>query len=414
MPDNSRAQRRALAYLLAVPVFAIVYLGVFATRIWTALRPAVAVALGATVISSVYAEEAYKRAPQTPIKAAAVLALAFVLVGHGMAPAPVAASSDPAEAVIEAARGYLGHAYELGAEGPKRFDCSGLIYRAFLDAGELPRIGGMRLRAVGYMRWFIARGQFTRDVDQAERGDLVVWGGGEHIGLYLGGNKAISALIQPWGVSTHTIYGVPLKVDYFLKVDWRNGDGPGNGDNGNGNNGNGNNNNGNDPGNGPGNGDSSGSGNDHGNDNPGDNPGNGNDDPGTGNDNPGIGPGNGDKPGSGNDSGHQDPGDGPGNGNGDGPGNGSGDDNGTQGPPNPNVPSVAPNGPRAGKQGLTTGTLNIRASADPSARIVGWLGKNRTVKIVDQANSPAGYVWFQIQTDTGKAGWVFSHWVRQD
>ena len=43
MPDHRRAQRRALAYLLAIPVIAIVYLGVLGTRIWSALRPAVAV-----------------------------------------------------------------------------------------------------------------------------------------------------------------------------------------------------------------------------------------------------------------------------------------------------------------------------------------------------------------------------------
>src|SRR5688572_22277401 len=106
MPDHRRAQRRALAYLLAIPIIAIVYLGVLGTRIWSALRPAVAVALGATVIGSVYADEAIKRAPATPVRAAAALALAVVLVGHGMAPTPASAASDPAEAVIAAARNY--------------------------------------------------------------------------------------------------------------------------------------------------------------------------------------------------------------------------------------------------------------------------------------------------------------------
>jgi cell wall-associated NlpC family hydrolase len=395
MPDNSRAQRKALAYLLAVPVIAIVYVGVLATRLWNALRPAVAVALGATVIGSVYADEAIKRAPATPIRAAAVLALAFVLVGHGMAPAPAAAAGNPAEAVIDAAREYLGHSYQLGAEGPKQFDCSGLIYRAFLDVGELPRVGGMRLRAVGYMRWFIARGQFTRDVDKADRGDLVVWDRGEHIGIYLGEGKALSALVDPYGVSVHSLRGIHMKVDYFLKVDWRNGD-PGDGDgNGNGNNGN---NSGRDPGRGPGNGDSSGSGNDS--SEPGNGPDNGNNGPDNGTNGPDHGPGNGDNPGSGADT--------------DNPGDGSGEgDNGTEAPPAPDEPSAIPNEPRPGKQGYTTGTLNIRASADPSARIVGWLGRNRTVKIVDRGNSPAGYLWFMVETSSGKSGWVFSHWVQQ-
>ena len=85
----------------------------------------------------------------------------------------------------------------------------------------------MRLLARGYMRWFVTRGLFTRDVDKAEPGDLVVWGMGEHIGIYIGNKKAISALINPWGVSVHSLNGVPLRVDYFLQVNWGNGDGPG-------------------------------------------------------------------------------------------------------------------------------------------------------------------------------------------
>ena len=420
MPDNRRAPRRALTYLLAVPVIAIVYLGVFGTRIWSLLRPAVAAALGVTVIGSVYADEALKRAPATPVRAAAALALAVVLVGHGMAPAPASAAPDPAEAVIASARDYVGRGYQLGAEGPKQFDCSGLIYRAFLDAGELPRIGGMRLRAVGYLRWFVARGLFTRDVDKADRGDLVVWDRGEHIGIYLGDGKAISALVDPYGVTVHSLRGIHMPVDYFLQVDWRNGDGPGNdgpgnGDGDNSNNGNdGNTNTGkgnNDPGKGPGNGDSTGSRNDPGSDNtdPGDNPGNGDPGNGNGNPDPGNGDGNGDNPGNGTETDNPDPE--PGNGDGDGNGNGDGD---TQnGPPAPENPGAIPNGPRGGKQGYTTGTLNIRVSADPNARILGWLGRNRTVKITGQGNSPAGYLWYEVKTTTGKSGWVFSHWVRQ-
>ncbi len=57
--------------------------------------------------------------------------------------------------------------------------------------------------------------------------------------------------------------------------------------------------------------------------------------------------------------------------------------------------------------------MNVRVAADPNARIVGWLSKNRELRILDKGNSPAGYVWYQVETSTGKAGWVFSHWVRQ-
>jgi cell wall-associated NlpC family hydrolase len=359
MPDYRRAPRRLLAYLLAVPVIVLVYVGAFGTRVWAALRPAVATFLGATVIGSVYADEALKRAPATPMRAAAVLALVIALVGHGMAPAPTFAANDPAEAVIAAAREYLDHPFRMGAEGPKYFDCSGLVFRAFSDAGELPRIGGMRLLSRGYMRWFISRGLFTRDVDKAQRGDLVIWGMGEHIGIYLGGNKAISALINPWGISVHSLGGVRLDVDYFLLVNWRNGDGPGN----------------------PG---------------PGDNP-----PPPDEPADPGAGPGNGNSTGS-SDNGNNQPPDEPGNG----PDNGNPPPDGNNGPPDE---------PQAirGKQGITTGVLNMRSAADPDARIIGWLGRNKTFKILGTGKSPAGYLWYEAQTVSGKRGWIFSYWVRE-
>jgi cell wall-associated NlpC family hydrolase len=427
--------RRApvLAYVLAVPVLVAVYAGTFGTRIWAALRPAVATFLGATVIGTVYADEALKRAPATPLRAAAVLALAVALVGPGMAPAPAFASSDPAEDVIAAAREYLGKNFQIGAEGPKVFDCSGLVYRAFADAGELPRIGGMRLRAAGYMRWFIARGHFSKHIEDARRGDLIVWNMGDHIGIYLGEGKAISALINPWGVMVHSVGGIHQDADYVLHVNWNNGDGdPGPGD---------------DP---P----------------PTDDPPPGGDDPGNG----GPGPGNGDNPGSGPaatpDPGPEatpdpgppptdDPGPGPeatpdpgsGDNPGDNPGTNpetppddgltgtAGDNSGSNnnavganansyGPAPEDTSSTPPadppataNQPDSNNPGAlnaySAGTLNMRVSADPEARIVGWVYRGQTFRIIGNGNSPGGWLWYQIQTASGKQGWVFAHWVRQ-
>ena len=92
MPDN-RTSRRFLAYLLAVPVIVLAYLAFASSRVWAALRPGVATFLGATVIGTVYADEALKRAPATPMRIGAVLALAIALVGPGAAPAPASAAA---------------------------------------------------------------------------------------------------------------------------------------------------------------------------------------------------------------------------------------------------------------------------------------------------------------------------------
>jgi len=362
--------RKSLVIALALPVFALVYVTTFGARLWAALRPGVATFLGATVIGSVYAETAYKKTP-TPVRAAAVVALAVALVFPSFSSPATVKAADPTEAVIAAAQAYLGHPYQMGAEGPKYFDCSGFVYRAFSDAGELPRIGGMRLRAAGYMQYFVSRGRFTKSESQAQRGDLVVYNGGEHIGIYLGNGRVISALINPWGVSIHSLHGVHEKVSYFLHVNWGGGD-SGNNGNGNGNNGNGNGN---------------------GNGNPGDNGG------GNGNGNNGNGNGNG-----GNKIDH--PSAAGGNPTDNNPGDSNPGDNNGGSPPGQGVTG-------GGANAFALGTMNLRSAADPNSRIIGWIGKGGTFKIIDQGNSPAGYLWYQVQTKSGKEGWVYSRWVTE-
>src|SRR5512141_929609 len=252
MSHNRRAPKR-LAYLLAVPVFAFVYVAAFATRLAVALRPTVATVLGISVIGSTYAGEAIRRAPAKPIRAAAALGLAVVLVVPAIAKVPVAAAADPQQAVVDLALSAVGHDYRFGAEGPNAFDCSGLVYWVFKQAGELPRIGGSRLGATAYMRWFVARGRFSHAEADARPGDLVVWRNGHHIGIYLGPNRVVSALNERLGVRIHDLR-IPMGPSQYLLVNWGANDGSGGGgDNGGGDNGGGDNGGG-DNGNGNGNG----------------------------------------------------------------------------------------------------------------------------------------------------------------
>ena len=66
-----------------------------------------------------------------------------------------------------------------------------------------------------------------------------------------------------------------------------------------------------------------------------------------------------------------------------------------------------------GANAQALGTMNLRSAADPNGRIIGWIGKGGSFKIVDQGNSPAGYLWYQVQTKSGKEGWVYSRWVTE-
>lgn len=164
--------------------------------------------------------------PSLAVAIVAALALLAVLSGSvARAADPVTPPSEAlppaaqrAENVIAAARQYLGVPYRVGSEGPNLFDCSGLIFRAFSDVGLVDRISGNRLRAAGYMRWFARQGLMTANVEEAQRGDLVVYDRGKHIGIYLGEGRTLSALVT--GVTVHSLNGISQEVTGFLRPDW--------------------------------------------------------------------------------------------------------------------------------------------------------------------------------------------------
>src|SRR3972149_4882944 len=126
MSHNRRAPK-LLAYLLAVPVFALVYVAAFTTRLAMALRPAMATLLGISVIGSPPPPPTSPGgpgggAPPKPTRAVAALSLAVVLVAPAVAQPPVAAAADPQQTVVDLTMSTIGADYRFGAEGPERFD----------------------------------------------------------------------------------------------------------------------------------------------------------------------------------------------------------------------------------------------------------------------------------------------------
>ncbi|MFI9200119.1 C40 family peptidase [Streptomyces sp. NPDC053048] len=84
---------------------------------------------------------------------------------------------------------HLGDPYRLGGAGPRRWDCSGLVQRAYGRAGvRLPRVAADQYRA-------------TRRIPRSalRRGDLVFWStngrasGVHHVAIYMGGGRYIEA-----------------------------------------------------------------------------------------------------------------------------------------------------------------------------------------------------------------------------
>lgn len=150
----------------------------------------------------------------------AVLSIAVVgAVTHVEAPSAEASRTE-AQRVMGFAKNQLGKPYRWGATGLRRYDCSGLVYRTFKEAGVLKKIGGNRKTSRGYFRWFRDRGLVTKN---PKRGDLVVWGKPRvtHIGIFAGYNKngkamAISALRN--GMSRHRVHAMNIPFRAYLRV----------------------------------------------------------------------------------------------------------------------------------------------------------------------------------------------------
>lgn len=222
MPLKRRYTPRLIVALLAVPVIAAAYAAFFSRRALSVGRAMAVAVLGVGVIGSVYAElaarQAVRPARRAPLPLTLAAALAVVLATSGVPTATVRAANDQAEAVIGYALGHLGAPYVWGAAGPDTFDCSGFVYRAFKEAGELPLIGGRRLTAAGYYKYFATRGLTSKT--RGSRGDLVVYGGGTHIGIYLGDGKVVSALNPSQDVLVHGLNALHNSFTTFLNVDW--------------------------------------------------------------------------------------------------------------------------------------------------------------------------------------------------
>jgi len=150
----------------------------------------------------------------------ALVASLLMIAAIGL-PSPVAAGAAPqteASQILSIAAAQLGDKYSFASTGPTTFDCSGFVYFVYKQAGLLDRIGGKRRTVAGFHNWFSTNGTVSRSIADAQPGDLLVWGSNHHTGIYVGDGYAISALVNPWGVTRHKIGWINLKLTAVLHV----------------------------------------------------------------------------------------------------------------------------------------------------------------------------------------------------
>ncbi|WP_318216632.1 NlpC/P60 family protein [Streptomyces sp. SCL15-6] len=113
---------------------------------------------------------------------------------------PAAGAKSAPDTVIAYAKNQLGKPYVWGGTGPRGFDCSGLVMRAWETAGvKLPRTTWGQIRAGSAT----TRGRLVP-------GDLVLSYGGGHVGLYIGKGRVIHA---PRPGTTVTVAPLPAPGD---------------------------------------------------------------------------------------------------------------------------------------------------------------------------------------------------------
>lgn len=102
---------------------------------------------------------------------------------------------------VSIAMAQIGKPYVWGAKGPNSFDCSGLVYYAYLHATGR-NVGGYTVAQ---------EGAGTRiSVDQAQAGDLYFWGspgGTYHVAIATGGGGYVHAATPELGVTTGAVGG---------------------------------------------------------------------------------------------------------------------------------------------------------------------------------------------------------------
>jgi len=118
------------------------------------------------------------------------------------------AGAGTGQALVNAAEKYVGVPYVWGGTNPATgLDCSGLVQRAMADLGvTVPRVAHDQAKL----------GTAVASLDQAKPGDLLVFNGGTHIGIYVGNGQMVDAPKPGKTVAVRDVYEAPTAIRRVL------------------------------------------------------------------------------------------------------------------------------------------------------------------------------------------------------
>ena len=105
--------------------------------------------------------------------------------------APKPAPAGKTDKIVQIAQKQAGKGYAYGAEGPSKFDCSGLTYYVYKTAA------GKTLKRSSWEQTSDGRFKKITSVSAVQKGDLLCFDTGsgyaDHVGVYIGGGKMVHA-----------------------------------------------------------------------------------------------------------------------------------------------------------------------------------------------------------------------------
>lgn len=115
----------------------------------------------------------------------------------------------PVIEVLDKLKGFVGKTpYVFSGASPRAWDCSGLVMWTYSQLGiSLPHSASAQLSA-------------GKHVKNPQPGDIVVWGGGYHSGIYLGDGKVINALNPRVDTNIIGVHELGGSVTYVRAYDY--------------------------------------------------------------------------------------------------------------------------------------------------------------------------------------------------
>ncbi|MBX0331164.1 C40 family peptidase [Oscillochloris sp. ZM17-4] len=159
------------------------------------------------------------------MRRAAIAILLLLLVAPLAAPVPAAAApaaqgSSACEVAVNAALSVRGYPYVWGAKGPASFDCSGLTYWAYQQAGINIGVSTYDQQAAGVPIACTLADLHGSSSTCWQPGDLILlsYTGGQHVALYAGSGLFMDAYNPSTGVILHDVAADSFYQDHFWQA----------------------------------------------------------------------------------------------------------------------------------------------------------------------------------------------------